>query len=35
LTALIVSASGWFLSLYVPGAHSVGDVIIQLKHASP
>lgn len=27
LTALLVSASGWGMSLYAPGAHTIGDVI--------
>lgn len=27
LTAAIVSASGWGMALYAPGAHSIGDVI--------
>lgn len=31
LTAVIVSVSGWGMTLYVPGAHSIGDVISHSK----
>lgn len=32
LTAAIVSASGWGLAQYVPGAHSIGDVLSYAMH---
>lgn len=32
-TAIIVSASGWAMTLYVPGAHSIGDVISHSKRS--
>lgn len=31
LTAVIVSASGWGMALYAPGAHSIGEVISHSK----
>lgn len=31
LTAAITSASGWTMTLYVPGAHSIGDVVFHSK----
>ena len=34
LTAIIVSASGWAMTLYAPGAHSIGEVIYHLKQGS-
>ena len=34
LTAIIVSASGWAMTLYVPGAHSIGEVIYQSRQGS-
>ena len=34
LTALIVSALAWGASRYVPGAHSIGDVIYHSRHVS-
>lgn len=34
LTAAIVSASGWGMALYAPGAHSIGDVISHSKQGS-
>ncbi|MBI5262715.1 MAG: hypothetical protein HY852_12965 [Bradyrhizobium sp.] len=33
LTAVIVSASGWGMALYAPGAHSIADVISHSKQA--
>ncbi|MDH5407422.1 MAG: hypothetical protein OEZ33_00750 [Gammaproteobacteria bacterium] len=33
LTALLVTAAGWGMANYAPGAHSIGDVILQLKQA--
>jgi hypothetical protein len=32
LTAVIVSASGWGMTLYAPEAHSIGDVISHSNH---
>lgn len=34
LTAAIVSASGWAMALYVPEAHSIGDVIFHSRQGS-
>lgn len=34
LTAVIVSASGWAMTLYAPEAHSIGDVISHSKQNS-
>lgn len=31
LTAAIVSACGWGMALYAPGAHSIGDVMTQVR----
>lgn len=31
LTAAIISASGWAMTLYAPGAHSIGDVVFHSK----
>ncbi|TLS65455.1 hypothetical protein FEF65_12910 [Mariprofundus erugo] len=31
LTAAIASASGWAMTLYAPGVHSIGDVIFYLR----
>lgn len=31
LTAAITSASGWAMTLYAPGAHSIGDVVFHSK----
>jgi hypothetical protein len=33
LTAAIVSASGWGMTLYAPGAHSIGDVVFHSKRS--
>lgn len=32
-TALLISASGWAMALYVPNAHSIGDVISNSKQS--
>lgn len=34
LTAIIVSASGWAMTLYAPEAHSIGEVIYHSKQSS-
>lgn len=34
LTAAITSASGWAMTLYAPGAHSIGDVVSYSKRGS-
>lgn len=34
LTAAIVSACGWGMTLYAPDAHSVGDVMLEMKRST-
>ena len=34
LTAAIISASGWAMSVYAPEAHSIGDVVFHFKQSS-
>lgn len=31
LTAVFVSATGWVMTLYAPGAHSIGDVVFKTR----